>query len=197
MKTQMRLIAALGLALCLGLLTENSARSADWGDSLTITLTPTGERGVMISTTEIVLSELALGTTKYTEGDQGVVVISTGSIAPIEYTIQGSISGGWDLSTDGYANSQDTVAVHALFKATAPTPADFATGGILQNLLGAVADVGDGAPGKYELIGADSQQMSAMPLNAPRNLWFQIALPPSSSLVAGQTITVTVTAEAP
>jgi len=191
MKTMTKVMTALGLVLCLGLLTAVSGRAAV-SDGLTITLTPTGERGVIIDTDTIAMSGLLLGTTNYTGGVSGVVVIATGTIAPIEYTIQGSLAGGWSLSTDGYADAQNELAVHALFNATAPGRAAFEGADISKNLLGAAAQVGDLA-GKY----AGDQVMDDMPLNASRNLWFQLKMPPTSSLLGEQTISVVVTAEAP
>lgn len=191
MKTMMKVITSLGLVLCLGLLAAAPAR-ADVSDGLTITLTPTGERGVIIDTNTIAMSGLLLGSTNYTGGVSGVVVIATGTIAPIEYTIQGSLAGGWSLSGDGYADAQNELAVHALFNATAPDRAAFEGADITKNLLGAVAQVGDLA-GKFK----GDQDMDEMPLNASRNLWFQLKLPPTSSLLGDQTITVVVTAEAP
>ena len=145
-----------------------------------------------LNTTTIAMDSLALGSTNYTGGAEGVVVKSTGSIGPIEYTIQGSIGGGWSLSTDGHADAQNELAVHALFNAAQPNLADFEGAGITVNLLGAVADVGDDDPGPYE----GDQEMDDMILNFDTNLWFQLKLPPTSSTTAEQTVTVTVTAEA-
>ncbi len=191
MKTTKQVMTALGLVLCLGLATGITACAADWGDQFTITLTPSGDRGVIIDTTAIAMSSLGLGTTNFTAGAQGVVVTSTGSIGPLEYTIQGGISGGWSLSTDGLADAPDELAVHALFNATVPNIAAFEGADILKHLLGSVADVGDGA-GKYE----GGQEMDSLALNQNRNLWFMLKLPTTSTTPDQQTVTVTVTAEA-
>ena len=198
MRTMMRMTAGLALVMSVGLLAVTPAKaqpSGNSGDGFTITLTPTGERGVIIDTTTIAMTGLALGTTNYTAGAQGVVVIATGTIAPIYYTIQGALAGGWTLSTDGYAETQNILAVHALFKATAPTPEDFAGTDIVKNLLTTdVNHIGSvGSVGKYEV--ADGQEMTELALNDSRNLWFQIKTPPTSSTLGTQTITVTVTAE--
>ena len=175
MKTMMRMIAGLALVMSMGLLTVTPAKAApggNSGDGFTITLTPTGERGVIIDTTTIAMTGLALGTTQYTTGAQGVVVIATGTIAPIDYTIQGALAGGWSLSTDGKADAQNELAVHALFKATAPAMADFEGADITKNLLATAAThVGsDSGVGKYEVGGLE---MTGLALNDSRNLWLR------------------------
>ena len=188
------MIIGLGLFISLGTLLPASGHSANSSDSLTITVTPAGERGVIIDTTSINLGALALGTTHYTGGAEGVVVVTTGSIAPIEYTIEGDIFGGWFLSADGHADTQDEVAVHALFNSTQPTINDFEGPGnpVGKHLLTtATGSVGDAA-GKYE----GNQELDNMGLNVSRNLWFQLKLPPTSTTTAEQIIVMTITAEA-
>ena len=148
MKTMMRVMTFLGLVVSLGLVAAIPGQAAV-SDGFTITLTPTGERGVIIDTETIAMSGLVLGSTNYTGGVAGVVVIATGTIAPIEYTIQGALTGGWTLSNDGYANAQNKLAVHALFNTVAPNLAAFEGADITKNLLGAVAHVGGGMMDKF------------------------------------------------
>ncbi len=192
MKTMMRVMTVLGLVLSLGLVAAIPGQAAV-SAGFTITLTPTGERGVIIDTQTIAMSGLLLGSTDYTGGVSGVVVITTGTIAPTEYTIQGALTSGWTLSTSGYADAQDKLAVHALFNSTAPNIAAFEGTDIMRNLLGATAHVGGSSATKY----VGDQSMTSMALNTIRNLWFQLKLPSTSSMLNAQTITVTVTAEAP
>src|SRR3989338_7771084 len=170
MKRKMK--AVLGLAAAVGLMAWGRAWAFNPSDTFTITLTPVGDRGVIITTTTIAMGSLSLGSTNFTGGVQGVVVTSTGSIAPLEYTMQASLAGGWSLSTDGYADAVDELAVHALFNSAA------------------AGQVGDGT-GKYE----GNQDLDSLALNISRNLWMQLKLPPTSTTETEQTVTVTVTAE--
>ena len=118
----------------------------------------------------------------------------------------GTIASGGSITIDGTPGSEritstDDLEIHVAASrvlrletnATAPNIAAFEGANITTNLLGSVADVGDGAPGKYE----GNQDLDDMALNASRNLWFQLKLPPTSSVLVAQEITVTVTAEAP
>ncbi len=191
MKTMKKMVS---LGLVVGLLAM--MRTAVWAfnpsDFFTITLTPAGDRGVIITTTTIALGTLTVGTTEFTGGVEGVVVTSTGSIAPIEYTIEASLTGGWSLSTDGFADAADELAVHALFNSAAPAITDFESGGVTQNLLTtSAAQVGDVA-GKFE----GDQDLDDLALNADRNLWVQLKLPETTTTGSLQTVTVTVTGEA-
>jgi len=185
-------LSGLGLAIGLGLMLGGRAWAFNPSDQFLITLTPAGDRGVIITTETIALGSLTVGTTQYTGGEEGVVVTSTGTIAPLEYTLQAGLSGGWSLSSDGYADADDELAMHALFNAAAPALSDFEDAGITQNLVTtSAAQVGDVA-GKYE----GDQDLDDLGLNADRNLWMQLKLPEYTSTGAQQTITVTVTAEA-
>ena len=191
MKRKMK--AMMGLAAALGVMASGRAWAFNPSDTFTITLTPVGDRGVIITTTTIAMGSLSVGTTQYTGGAQGVVVTSTGSIAPLEYTMQASLLGGWSLSTDGYPDADDELAVQALFNASAPALADFEGSGIpvTKHLLTTSAgQVGDAA-GKYE----GNQDLDSLALNISRNLWMQLKLPPTSTTDTEQTVTVTVTAE--
>ncbi len=190
-----KMMLVLGLVFGLGLLAAIPAQAEIPSDSFTITISPVGDRGVIISTTDIAVS-LTLGATQYTNGAEGVVVTSTGSIGPVEYTLQAAIAGAWTLSTDGYADATDELALHAIFRAPpyqgTQVIADFEEGNILKNLVvdTGAQQVGDG-PGKYE----NAQDMDDLGLDVNRNLWFQLKAPPDSSTSANQTVTVTVTAE--
>src|SRR3989338_1116257 len=191
MKRKMK--AVLGLAAAVGMMAWGRAWAFNPSDTFTITLTPVGDRGVIITTTTIALGTLSVGTTQYTGGAQGVVVTSTGSIAPLEYTMQASIAGGWSLSTDGYPDTDDELAVQALFNSSAPGLADFEGSGIpvTKHLLTTSAgQVGDAAQ-KYE----GNQELDSLALNISRNLWMQLKLPMVTAIETLQTVTVTVTAE--
>ena len=122
MRQMMKVAVSLGLVLGLGMLMAGRAWAFTSSDDFTITLTPAGDRGVIITTETIALGTLTLGTTHFTGGGEGVVVTSTGTIAPLEYTMQAAIAGGWSLSTDGYADAQDEMSVHALFNAPEAAP---------------------------------------------------------------------------
>ena len=135
MKQMMRTAVSLGLAMSLGMVLRSGAWAFNPSDTFTITLTPAGDRGVIITTTTIALGSLTVGTTQYTGGEEGVVVTSTGSIAPIEYSMQAAISGGWSLSTDGNADAADELAVHALFNAAAGAIGDFEGADLTKHLL--------------------------------------------------------------
>ena len=169
------------------------AQAVDYGDSFTVPFTPVGDRGVMIDTTTIALSSLTLGTTVQTSGD--VPVTSTGTIAPIEYTMQASIAGGWSLSTDGVADANNEVALQGLFKATQPSLAEFESPTATTHIINAAGarQVGDATPGNYEVSGG--QDLDSLALNAVRNLWLKLKMPPTSDNGALQTITITVTGE--
>ena len=179
--------------MCLSvlLLSGSISFATDSGDSFTVTLTPAGDRGVIIDTTTIALGSLTLGTTQQTAN--GVPVTSTGTIAPIEYTLTGALSGGWSLSSDGNANAQDELAVFALFTteaASQPSSATFVSEATTNLVVTSAQQVGDTAA-KYEVTDMDSLQ-----LNATKNLWLKFCLPPTTSTGAQQTVTLTVTAEA-
>ena len=189
MKRKMK--AVLGLAAAVGMMAWGRAWAFNPSDTFTITLTPVGDRGVIITTTTIAMGSLSLGSTNFTGGVQGVVVTSTGSIAPLEYTMEASLAGGWSLSTDGYADTVDELAVHALFNSAAAVLADFESTSVTKNLLTTSAgQVGDVA-GKYE----GNQDLDSLQLNVSRNLWMQLKLPPTSTSETEKTVTVTVTAE--
>ncbi|MFA5859415.1 MAG: hypothetical protein WC955_10160 [Elusimicrobiota bacterium] len=178
-------LSAAILFTALGIVT-----AANWGDSFTVTLTPTGDRGVIIDTTTVAMGDLVLGTTNSTTSP--IPVISTGTLAPIEYTMNGSIAGGWALSADGSASAQNELAVFALFNAAAPATGDFASSTSRNLLVTSAQQVADGAPGKYE----GDEDLDSMSLNALRHLWLKLITPPTASIIATQTVTITITAEA-
>jgi hypothetical protein len=177
----------IGLLVVVGL--ASTVGATNWGDNFTLQITPSGDRGVMIDTGTIAMT-LTVGTTD--QWDYNIPVTSTGTIADMEYTLAGSNAANWTLSTDGYADTQNEVAVHALFNSTLPTLTDFETTSITKNLVTTTAaQVGDVA-GKYE----GNQEMDNLGLNIQRLLWVQIKTPPTTSTTNAQNITITVTAEA-
>ena len=175
-----------GLMLCAGMV-----YAVDWGDGFTVTVTPAGDRGVVIDTTSIAVS-LTMGTTLQIA--DAIPVRSTGTLAPLEYTLQGTDSmGAWSFSADG-ATGANILAVQALFGATLPAFGVFEGTDPTVNLVtGAAAEVGDGAPGKYEVGGGPD--MDDLALNVTRYLWLQLKAPTSTSSGSVQNFSITVTAE--
>ena len=166
------------------------AWAANWGDSFSITFTPAGDRGVIITSDTVALSNLNLNSTTYIDN---LLVTSTGSIEAIEYTLAGGIAGGWNLSEDGQANGDNEAVLYGLFSSTKPALVDFESAGTGTDHLihtGSAHQVGDVA-GLYE----GNEQMDDLGLNAARHLWMELKTPPTASIDEAQTITVTITAE--
>lgn len=189
----------LSILICVMLATCGIVYAVDWGDSFTITLAPAGDRGVIIDTTAINVGDLAANATI----DWGfpVPVISTGSIAPIEYTIKGATSTPTStLSTDGTLG-ENKFALYVLFQSTKPASAQFTQGGanLTTNLVTFSAkQVGDTDSSNTNFEGdqtATGVDMDNLGLNVTRNLWFQLKGPTSWTTGVSQTVTVTITAE--
>jgi len=153
-------------------------------DTFTITLSPTGDRGVLITTTTVGLGGMAPSEVKTTGA---IPCTSTGTIANIEYEISAAVTGGTAvLTADADVTPVSTeLCLQALFNSTlgAFGTEDVVTTGTQQ--------VGDAAPGEFE--GADDN-MDAMALNESRNLWCQVTMPSTIDYSGTQTITVTLDA---
>ena len=171
------------LAVVMGMMLVASGLVYAANDTFAITLSPTGDRGVIIDTVTVGLGDLApsaVGTTG------AIPCVSTGTIANIEYQISASVSGGAALTADANVTPVSTeLCLQALFNSTlgAFGTEDVVTTGTQQ--------VGDAAPGEFE--GADDN-MDAMALNESRNLWCQVTMPSTIDYSGTQTITVTVDA---
>ena len=151
-------------------------------DSFQITLTPTGDRGVIIDTVTVGLGNLApsgVGTTG------AIPCVTTGTIANIEYQISASVGGGAALTAFEDVTPVSTeLCLQALFNAA--LPGSFAAKDVVTT---ATQQVGDAAQ-RYE----GDVEMDAMGLNVSRNLWCQVTMPSTIDYSGTQTITVTVDA---
>ena len=169
------------LAVVMGMMLVASGLVYAANDTFTITLSPTGDRGVIIDTVTVGLGDLApsaVGTTG------AIPCVSTGTIANIEYQISASVSGGAALTADeDVAPVSTELCLQALFNSTlgAFGTEDVVTTGTQQ--------VGDAAQ-RYE----GDVEMDAMALNESRNLWCQVTMPSTIDYSGTQTITVTVDA---
>lgn len=154
---------------------------ADNPDCFTITIAPTGWRGVIIDTAAVNLDlgDIAVGTST---GTVAVPCITTGTIANIEYEIKASVSGGANLNTDGNILSSE-LGVTAEFAAGDPG-------------LGSITDVvTDGFQHVNDTKFTSGGYMDSMGLGDTKNLWCKITLPIVISYSGPQNITVTLTAQ--
>ena len=151
-------------------------------DTFTITLSPTGDRGVIITTTTVGLGNLA----SFDMGTTGAIpCTSTGTIANIEYQISASVGGGAALTAFEDVTPVSTeLCLQALFNAA--SPGSFAAKDVVTT---GAQQVGDAAQ-RYE----GDVEMDAMGLNESRNLWCQVTMPSTIDYSGTQTITVTVDA---
>ena len=170
--------------ILLGLLTVVIAGGLVYAasDSFQITLTPTGDRGVIIDTVTVSLGNLApsaVGTTG------AIPCVTTGTIANIEYQISASVGGGAALTADGDVTPVSTeLCLQSLFNAA--SPGSFAAKDVVTTVAQQVGDV----PQEFE----GDVEMDAMGLNESRNLWCQVTMPSTIDYSGTQTITVTVDA---
>ena len=180
---KMKKVLMLGVVvLVIGML-GGVVYAVDTGDSFTITLTPTGDRGVIIDTTTVAFGSMSPGASDTTDA---IPVVSTGTIGNIEYKIKGSVAGGAALTADGDNSPVSTeLCLQAQFNATSPT---FGTDDVVTT---ADQQVGD-ASAEFE----GDEDMDNMGLDATRHLWCKVSLPSTIDYTGEQTITVTVTAEA-
>ena len=151
-------------------------------DTFTITLSPTGDRGVLITTTTVGLGGMAPSEVKTTGA---IPCTSTGTIANIEYEISAAVTGGTAvLTADADVTPVSTeLCLQALFNAAVEA---FAAKDVVTTVAQQVGDV----PQEFE----GDVEMDAMGLLVSRNLWCQVTMPSTIDYSGTQTITVTVDA---
>ncbi len=184
---KMRRLIGLGIGILLvGVL--SSALFA-WGDGFTLTITPTGDRGVVIdsSTVNLSLGDIGVGTSTRTVS--AISVISTGTVANIEYNIKGDVTGAdpANLSTD-LTPTISELLLQVQFNSTDPGDGGY----VLDDVVDDTAQsAGDGAPGFFE----GDEDVDGLDLYQTRNLWCRIELPAQVNYSDVQSIAVTITAE--
>lgn len=171
----------LVIALIITLVCGGLAMAGNPSDSFTMTLTPTGWRGVIIDTAAIVgtlsLGDVAVGGS--TETASGIPCITTGTVANIEYKISASVSGGATIDDNGVLLSTE-IGLEAEFKDSGPTYGDLVDGTPEHVNNGSFCANGD---------------MDSMALGYSKNLWCKITLPATVSYSGKQSVTVTLTAQ--
>ena len=185
-----RLLLAIGMLVGLA----GAALAADYADSFVITFSPLGDRGVIIATTSIAMGNLNPGTTNLIADP--IPVVTTGTIADIELTMQGSITGGTVGLKPRAANYDvplsSEVCVQASFNTIPGTLAWNAAKDILDTTA---VNVGTSGTAQNGYFGGDyGAAMDHMALNASRNLFVRLLTPMAMTYSGTQTITVTVTA---
>ena len=169
------------LAVVMGMMLVASGLVYAANDTFTITLSPTGDRGVIIDTVTVGLGDLApsaVGTTG------AIPCVTTGTIANIEYQISASVGGGAALTAFEDVTPVSTeLCLQALFNSTLGA---FGTEDVVTTGTQQVGDVAQRYEGDVE--------MDAMALNESRNLWCQVTMPSTIDYSGTQTITVTVDA---
>jgi hypothetical protein len=208
----------------LGLVWAGTAgASAQNVDSLTVTVTPNASYSLTLSTSlaanSFALGSVNLAASTFTVSPATVTV--TSSYATTGLTLQGLLTGGWTLETANTAAlAQDKLAAWAVFTDTGVSVAATVAGeaGAFSGtaadaddsdvLSGAALSVGNLATAhlrEFVLTGGAANYKSAhnLPSNAVdvggsmSHLWLKLKLPPTSSTVAQQSLTVVVTAGAP
>ena len=198
-KAMEKVMKKLGLILVALFFVCGGVFAANWGADFTITLTPSGDRGVIIDTTTVALGDLAAGiTTTYA---YSIPVTSTGTISGIDYSIRGDTTSATStLSIDGVADSADELALFVLFQDTAPAASGWEAVNTTTNLVTfSEKQVGDTSSSWTSFEGdntATGTDMDSLDLNVTRYLWFKLKSPISWTSGTAQTITVTITAEA-
>ena len=182
------------LALAIGL--ASVARADVPSDSFVLTVTPTGDRGVIIGSATVAMNGagVVFGST---QTSNAIPVTSTGSLVA-DYEIGASaFTGGvvWTFSTDGTNDQLNECIVRALFKergAAAPADGEYVA---VTSLLSSVAavEVGDAAPGAYEGAACDVDDMTPEDYS---DLYIRVVLPENGSDLIAKNTTITVTAVA-
>jgi len=163
---------------------------ADWGDGFTITMTPTGDRGVLIDSSSVVLSLGDVGMGGSTRTLSAINVTSSGTIGNIEYNIKANVTGA-DPATLSTNDTPDNTELLLQVQFNNADPGD---GGYnAADVVDAVAEsAGDGDPGNFE----GNEDVDAMDLGVTSHLWCRLELPTAANYSGEQTISVTITAEA-
>ena len=177
------LTALVVLGICTGIVWA-------WSDSFTVTVTPLGERGVIIDSSTYDFGNM--GTGESAISTDSIPVKSTGTVSPLEYTIQGQNATTWVLGPDGKVtpDTNDEIVLQALFQdtATAPAAGDF---GAADTVTTAVQDVGDAA-GEFE----GTADMDDLGLLVTKHLYLRLSTPPTTSTESTQTFMIIINAEA-
>ncbi len=185
-----RLLLAVGLLVGLA----GAAMAGIPSDTFQITFTPTGSRGVIISSDSapIALGSLALGTTTQTAA---IPVISTGTIGITSYQMSGVITSGGTPATFTARTSTQPATTEVCVQGQFCTAAPAVWGGSNNNITTSAVNVGSATKGYY-VDPSLTTTMDDMALNVSNNLWVRLMLPATASYSALQTITVTITAQA-
>ena len=176
------------LAIVLGMLLVASGLVYAWSDDFTVTVTPTGNRGVIISEASYNFGNLDTNTSAVSTSE--ITVTSTGSLTGIEYTIAGDDTAQtWTLEADGTTtpSAQDKVVLQGLFQSSAVAPSE-ATFGTDDTIPTATQNVGD--TDAFE----GTADMDDLGLLNVSYLYMRIATPPTSTTESQQTYTVTINA---
>jgi hypothetical protein len=181
------------IILIMLLVISGTSYAVNWGDSFSITVSPAGDRGVIIDTTTINIGDLLPGTT-YVH-PYSIPVISTGTITDIEYTIKADTSTPTStLSLDGQADTENEIVLQVLFNTVQPSAAAWEQYGATTNLVTFTPkQVGDTTIANQNFEG--DEDMDNLGLNVVRHLWFRLKSPPVWTTGTQQTITITITAE--
>jgi hypothetical protein len=192
-------------------------------DSLTVTVTPNAAYSLTLSTglaaNSFSLGNVNLAASTFTVNPATVTI--TSSFATTGLTLQGLLTGGWSLETaDTSSLGQDKLAAWAVFTDTGVSLASTVAGlgGAFSGTASNAADsdvldptgrsVGNAATAPlrdYVLTAGanDSKTMHDLPPSstdaggAASHLWLKLTLPPTTSTLAQQSLTVVVTAGAP
>ena len=161
-----------------------------WSDNFTVTVTPVGDRGVIIDSSTYNFGNVNLNISTYVSTN-AIPVTSTGNVTNIEYTIQGANAATWTLEADGVEtpSANDKMVMEALFQdasTPAPNQAAFTS---LDTVTTSAQQVGDTI--NFE----GTSDMDALGLNVKKFLFFRVITPPSSTVEVQQSFTVTINAE--
>jgi len=164
---------------------------ADWGDGFTITMTPTGARGVVIDTSSVILSlgDIAMGGSTRTL--EAITVTSSGTIGNIEYNIKANVTGGdaATLSTN-LTPTDSELLLQVQFNDVDPV----AAGWDLDKVVDATLEHAGSEGGDSAFEG--NENVDNLNLGVDSHLWCKITLPEAANYTGEQTIAVTITAEA-
>jgi hypothetical protein len=210
MKTTKRWTAAAVLALTAGLAGKAWAINPD---QITITITPSVNMNVAITTTTVewfsgdtdLNLSMALGATDYFV--RPATVTYTGTFGAAELNLRASLAGGWSIDADASTNEDDALQVYSLMSATgqsaAPALADYADG------TGVTGDQIITTDRRYGLSGSDdgandsqfqetsySSASENLSNGEQRHMWLRLDAPANTTTTAAQTLTVVVEAVA-
>ena len=211
---------ALGVALGMGWVQEASAYVPVFvsSDSLTITITPNANYTLDLDTTNATLDlgVVSLDVDTYTVKPATVSIGSTFATTDVRVVTQ--ISGGWTLDTNTASKETDALQAWAVFTDTsvATTATVQAQSGAFSgtvfgannsDVLGTSVGYAGLASGitQYVLVAGDTgyKTMDAIPsysvdqAASKAYLWLKFHLPPATTVVGAQSVTITLGAAAP